>query len=81
MIEITGLAEHVYVSMISVFGEKIFEAVFQDCNNEGKEREFNVLLNRNAAIKFYAFDSSICIDLGAKKYIIEKNDFYKVELK
>lgn len=74
--EIIGLAEHIYLSMISVFGERIFEGAWP----ENESKTFLVRLNKNAQIKFYGFDSSICIDLGAKKYIIEKNDYYKVEL-
>ena len=82
MIEIIGLAEHDYESMKSDFGERIFEAQWAAPYNIelDKEREHHVILNKNAQIKFFGFDSSICIDLGAKKYIIENNDYYKVEL-
>ena len=81
MIEISGLAEHVYLSMLSVFGERIFKGTWPEHDSkEDEENTFLVRLNQNAIIKFYGFDSSISIDLGAKKYIIEKNDYYKAEL-
>lgn len=78
MIEIIGLSNVAYESMLTVFGERIFEGKWSEYDD--KERTFLVRLNKNAQIKFYGFESSICIDLGAKKYIIEKNDYYKVEL-
>lgn len=81
MIEIIGLSEHVYVSMMSVFGDRIFEGAWPEHDSkEDEEKTFLVRLNKSAIIKFYGFDSSISVDLGAKKYIIEKNDYYKVEL-
>lgn len=75
MITIFGLDENVAESMTEVFGERIFN--HKVSNSEG---ECTATLHDYAEIKFYNFDQSITVQLGSKKYIIESENYWRMEL-
>ena len=47
-----------------------------DNDHEG----YSITLNENAEIKFYNFDSGVTIQLGANKYLLNKTDYWRIEL-
>lgn len=73
--EILGLDVKVAEAMLSVFGEKIFKYRHNDIKDET-----TVTLNDNAILKCHAFDSSVRVELGAKMFILEKNDYWRIEI-
>ena len=71
MIEIFGLDEEVAEAMISVFGNRIFK--FRDDTDV-------VRLNDNVILKFHNFDSSVRVELGAKMFILEKDNYWRITI-
>lgn len=71
--EILGLDVKVAEAMVSVFGEKIFKYRSYDVKDET-----SVTLNDNAILKCYGFDRSVRVDLGAKIFILERDNFWKI---
>lgn len=69
MIEIFGLDEEVAEAMISVFGNRIFK--FRDDTDV-------VRLNDNVILKCHNFDSSVRVELGAKMFILEKDNYWRI---
>lgn len=78
MITIIRLDEDVAQTMIKVYGERIFKTKEYD-GPDGKE-ESTVTLNENAELKYYNFDKSITIQLGSKKFLIDYEYYWRVEL-
>lgn len=78
MMQIFGLERYVAVSMKSVLGEHIFHGEWAEKKTDNDT--VVVVLNSNAIVKFYGFDHSVCIQLGAKKFILEEADYYELEL-
>lgn len=71
MIEIFELDEEVAEAMISVFGNRIFK--FRDDTDV-------VRLNDNVILKFHNFDSSVRVELGAKMFILEKDNYWRITI-
>lgn len=68
--EILGLDVKVAEAMVSVFGVKIF-----------KYRSYDVVtLNDNAILKCHGFDGSVRVELGAKMFILERVNFWKITI-
>lgn len=68
--EIIGLDEKVAETMLCVFGEKIFK--YRDSGE--------VTLNDNVILKCHGFDGSVKIELGAKMFILERDNFWRITI-
>lgn len=66
--EIIGLDEKVAEAMLCVFGEKIFKS-----RDSG-----GVTLNDNVILKCHGFDGSVSVDLGAKMFILERDNYWRI---
>lgn len=75
MIQILELDKHAAAAMRYVLGEDIFKY-----EEEDDEDTVTVTLNNNAVIKFYGFDSSVCIDLGGKMFLLENESYWRLNL-
>ena len=73
--EILGLDVKVAEAMISVFGEKIFKYRSHDIKDET-----TVTLNDNAILKCHGFDGSVRVDLGAKLFILERDNYWRITI-
>lgn len=73
--EIMGLDVKVAEAMLSVFGEKIFKYRSYD-----EKDTTTVTLNDNVILKCYGFDSSIRVDLGAKMFILERDNYWRITI-
>ena len=71
--EILGLDVKVAEAMVSVFGEKIFKYRSYDIKDE-----MTATLNDNVILKCHGFDRSVRVELGAKMFILERNNFWKI---
>ena len=74
--EILNLDIKVAEAMLSVFGEKIFKS--RDC--EGVDT-MSVTLNDNVILKCHGFDGSVRVELGAKMFILERDNYWRVMLR
>lgn len=73
MLKIFGLDKEVAEAMINVFGNRIFKHIEDDCNDT-----YAVPLNDNVILKCHGFDSSVKIELGAKMFILEKKNYWRI---
>ena len=73
--EILGLDVKVAEAMISVFGELIFKYRDHDL-----EDETTVILNDNVILKCHGFDRSVRLELGAKMFILEYENYFKITI-
>lgn len=71
--EILGLDVKVAEAMLSVFGEKIFK--YKSYNNKD---ETMVTLNDSVILKCHGFDGSVRVELGAKMFILERNNYWRI---
>ena len=75
--EILGLDEKVAEAMVTVFGEKIFKYRNDDLMRVNKG-ETIVTLNDNVILKCHGFDGSVRVDLGAKMFILERDNYWRI---
>ena len=77
--EILGLDAKVAEAMVSVFGEKIFKYRSYDVTRVNKD-EIIVTLNDNVILKCHNFDGSVRVEFGAKMFILEKNNYWRITI-
>ncbi len=70
---ILGLDEKVAEAMSDVFGDSIFKSKTYDGGDTVK-----VALSDYAILKYHGFDGSVRIDLGAKMFIMEKTEYWRI---
>ena len=70
---IYGLDRDVAEAMLNVFGNRIFDRIEDDTNNT-----IAVLLNESVMLKCYGFDKSVRVELGAKMFILEKDNYWRI---
>lgn len=71
--EILGLDTKVAEAMLSVFGEKIFKYKSYDDKDET-----TVTLNDSTILKCHGFDGSVRVELGAKMFILERDNYWRI---
>lgn len=75
MIQILGLNSDVALSIKRVIGNHVF-----NYEEPGHDNTMEVILNENILIKYYGFDSSVTLDLGGKKFLLENKDYWRIVL-
>lgn len=73
--EILGLDVKVAEAMVSVFGEKIFKYRSYDVKDET-----TVTLSDNVILKCHGFDKSVRVELGAKMFILERDNYWRITI-
>lgn len=73
--EILDLEGRIAEEMIGVFGLNIFK--YRDYSAKDTT---TVRLNDNVILKCHGFDGSVRIELGAKMFILEKNDYWRITI-
>ena len=71
--EILGLDVKVAEAMLSVFGDRIFKYKSYDNKDETM-----VTLNDSAILKCHGFDGSVRVELGAKMFILERDNYWRI---
>lgn len=72
---IYGLDEKVAEAMITVFEDKIFKHRHSDIENT-----ISGIFNNNVILKCHGFDGSVRIELGAKMFILEKDNYWRITI-
>lgn len=70
---IYGLDRDVAEAMLNVFGNRIFDHIEDDTNNT-----IAVLLNESAILKCHGFDKSVRVELGARMFILERDNYWRI---
>lgn len=63
-------------AMINELGGDIFRSKTDDGENT-----VTVTLSEYAILKCYGYDGTVIVDLGAKIFILERNNYWRIELK
>lgn len=70
---IYGLDNDVAEAILNVFGNNIFKY-----RNSDVENTISAILNDNVILKHYGFDGSVKVELGAKMFILERDNYWRI---
>ena len=73
--EISGLDNTVAVAMTDLFSSKIFKYW-----SDNHDNTITAILNDNVILKCHGFDGSVKIELGAKMFILERDNYWKITI-
>lgn len=71
--EIVGLDSVVAMAMTDLFTTKIFKYW-----SDSEEGTITATLNDNVILKCHGFDSSVRVELGAKMFILEGDNYWRI---